>query len=122
PDDRTSLTFLSSFQDDPSVGFYGWLPKEGTVQNGINGKLPTSFNDGEPGYNNISRKQQMVGYAFEHSFDDVWTVRQNLRYSKMDVDYRSIYGLGIDPDNSAELKRGVMNSKEHMSSFAVDTQ
>lgn len=122
PDDRTSLTFLSSFQDDPSVGFYGWLPKEGTVQNGINGKLPTSFNDGEPGYNNISRKQQMVGYAFEHGFDDVWTVRQNLRYSKMDVDYRSIYGQGISATNPAELTRGVMNSKEHMSSFAVDTQ
>lgn len=122
PDDRTSLTFLSSFQDDPSVGFYGWLPKEGTVQNGINGKLPTSFNDGEPGYNNISRKQQMVGYAFEHGFDDVWTVRQNLRYSKMDVDYRSIYGQGISPTDPAELTRGVMNSKEHLSSFAVDTQ
>lgn len=122
PDDRTSLTFLSSFQDDPSVGFYGWLPKEGTVQNGINGKLPTSFNDGEPGYNNISRKQQMIGYAFEHGFDDVWTVRQNLRYSKMDVDYRSIYGQGISPTNPAELTRGVMNSKEHLSSFAVDTQ
>ncbi|CAI1201554.1 ferrichrome porin FhuA [Serratia quinivorans] len=122
PDDRTSLTFLSSFQDDPSVGFYGWLPKEGTVQNGINGKLPTSFNDGEPGYNNISRKQQMVGYAFEHGFDDVWTVRQNLRYSKMDVDYRSIYGQGISATNPAELTRGVMNSKEHMSSFTVDTQ
>ncbi|MGQ8775547.1 ferrichrome porin FhuA [Serratia sp. NA_112.1] len=122
PDDRTSLTFLSSFQDDPDLGFYGWLPKEGTVQNGINGKLPTSFNDGEPGYNNISRKQQMVGYAFEHGFDDVWTVRQNLRYSKMDLDYRSIYGQGISTTNPAELTRGVMNSKEHLSSFAVDTQ
>ncbi|CAI0994309.1 ferrichrome porin FhuA [Serratia quinivorans] len=122
PDDRTSLTFLSSFQDDPDLGFYGWLPKEGTVQNGINGKLPTSFNDGEPGYNNISRKQQMVGYAFEHGFDDVWTVRQNLRYSKMDLDYRSIYGQGINPTNPTELTRGVMNSKEHLSSFAVDTQ
>ncbi|HEJ9096905.1 ferrichrome porin FhuA [Serratia odorifera] len=122
PDDRTSLTLLSSFQDDPSVGYYGWLPKEGTVENGINGKLPTSFNDGEPGYNNISRKQQMLGYAFEHGFNDVWTVRQNLRYSKMDVDYRSIYGSGISASNPAELTRGVMNSKEHLSSFAVDTQ
>lgn len=122
PDDRTLLTILSSFQDDPSIGFYGWLPKEGTVQNGINGKLPTSFNDGEPGYNNISRKQQMVGYTFEHSFDDVWTLRQNLRYAKMDVDYRSIYGIGIIADKPTELTRGVMNAKEHMSSFAVDTQ
>lgn len=122
PDDRTLLTLLSSFQDDPSVGFYGWLPKEGTVQNGINGKLPTSFNDGEPGYNNISRKQQMVGYTLEHGFDNVWTLRQNLRYAKMDIDYRSIYGLGISADNPTALTRGVMNAKEHLSSFAVDTQ
>lgn len=122
PDDRTTFTLLSSFQDDPDVGYYGWLPKEGTVENGVNGKLPTSFNDGEPGYNNISRKQQMIGYSFEHAFNDTWSVRQNLRYSKMDVDYRSIYGLGISPTNPSELTRGVMNSKEHLSSFAVDSQ
>ncbi|VTP66689.1 Ferric hydroxamate uptake [Serratia rubidaea] len=122
PDDRTTFTLLSSFQDDPDVGYYGWLPKEGTVENGVNGKLPTSFNDGEPGYNNISRKQQMIGYSFDHAFNDVWSVRQNLRYTKMDVDYRSIYGLGISATNPSELTRGVMNSKEHMSSFAVDSQ
>lgn len=122
PDDQTSFTLLSSFQNDPDMGFYGWLPKEGTVENGVAGKLPTSFNDGEPGYNNISRKQQMIGYAFEHGFNDVWTVRQNLRYSEMDTDYRSIYGLGVSPENPDLLNRGVMNSKEHLVGFSVDTQ
>lgn len=122
PDDATSFTFLSSFQDDPDMGYYGWLPKEGTVQSGINGKLPTSFNDGEPNYNNISRKQQMVGYAFEHGFDDTWTVRQNLRYAEMDTDYHSVYGLGVDSTNPGLLNRGVLNSKEHLVNFNVDTQ
>lgn len=122
PDDNTNFTFLSSFQNDPDMGYYGWLPKEGTVQNGVNGKLPTSFNDGEPGYNNISRKQQMVGYAFEHGFNDTWKVRQNLRYAEMDTDYRSIYGLGVSSTNPGLLNRGVMNSKEHLVNFNVDTQ
>lgn len=122
PDDRTTLTFLSNFTDQPDMGYYGWLPKEGTVQNGVNGKLPRSFNDGEPGYNNISRKQKIVGYSFDHAFDDVWTVRQNLHYGTVDTDYRSIYGSGVSATAPSQLTRGVMDSDEHLSTFAVDTQ
>lgn len=32
PDDKTNFTFLSYFQNEPETGYYGWLPKEGTVQ------------------------------------------------------------------------------------------
>lgn len=31
PDDKTDFTFLSNFQNDPDAGYYGWLPREGTV-------------------------------------------------------------------------------------------
>jgi iron complex outermembrane receptor protein len=31
PDDKTDFTFLSNFQSDPYAGYYGWLPREGTV-------------------------------------------------------------------------------------------
>lgn len=31
PDDKTNFTFLSNFQSDPDAGYYGWLPREGTV-------------------------------------------------------------------------------------------
>ncbi len=58
PDDKTQFTFLSSFLDEPNIGWFGYLPKDGTVTSGAGGKLPTSFNDGEPGYNKISRKQK----------------------------------------------------------------
>jgi iron complex outermembrane receptor protein len=48
PDDKTDFTFLSNFQNDPDAGYYGWLPKEGTVVPLPNGKrLPTDFNEGE---------------------------------------------------------------------------
>ncbi len=67
PDDKTDFTFLSNFQNDPDAGYYGWLPREGTVvpyydANGKAHKLPTDFNEGESD-NKISRRQKMVGYS-----------------------------------------------------------
>jgi iron complex outermembrane receptor protein len=31
PDDKTTFTFLSYFQNEPETGYYGWLPKEGRL-------------------------------------------------------------------------------------------
>ncbi|MBW1251712.1 ferrichrome porin FhuA [Pantoea allii] len=122
PSDKTQFTFLSSFLDEPDTGWFGYLPKEGTVTSGAGGKLPTSFNDGEPGYNKISRKQKLVGYAFDHQLNDSWTIRQNLRYGTVDMDYRTIFGSQISPFDPSQLTRGALNAKEHLSTFAVDTQ
>ncbi|QTC48281.1 ferrichrome porin FhuA [Pantoea ananatis] len=122
PDDKTQFTFLSSFLDEPNIGWFGYLPKDGTVTSGAGGKLPTSFNDGEPGYNKISRKQKLVGYTFEHQINDNWTVRQNLRYGTVDMDYRTIYGSSVSPFDPSFLTRGALAAKEHLSSFAMDTQ
>jgi iron complex outermembrane receptor protein len=55
--------------------------------NGKAHKLPTDFNEGEED-NKISRRQKMVGYSFSHQFDDTFTVRQNLRYAKINTLYR----------------------------------
>ena len=82
PDDKTDLTFLSNFQSDPDAGYYGWLPRQGTVvpyqdANGSWHKLPTDFNEGEKD-NKMSRRQQLIGYSFAHEFNDTFTVRQNL--------------------------------------------
>ncbi|MFZ1874365.1 MAG: ferrichrome porin FhuA [Chania sp.] len=121
PDDRTNLTILSYFQDDPNVGYYGWLPKEGTVENAPYGKLPTDFNEGEAS-NKFARNQQMIGYSFDHGFNETFTLRQNLRYSKIHSDQDSIYGVGIQAANPNRLNRSVSISDEHLNSFTVDTQ
>ena len=31
PDDKTTFTFLSYFQNEPETGYYGWLPKRGRL-------------------------------------------------------------------------------------------
>ncbi|RJT36042.1 ferrichrome porin FhuA [Rahnella woolbedingensis] len=124
PDDKTDFTFLSNFQNDPDAGYYGWLPREGTVvpyydANGKAHKLPTDFNEGEAD-NRMSRNQKMVGYSFAHQFDDTWTVRQNLRYTKLDTEYKSVYGFGYL--GNGNITRSYVQSKEKLANFDVDTQ
>ncbi|EOC1342155.1 ferrichrome porin FhuA [Cronobacter dublinensis] len=124
PDNQTDFTFLSNFQSDPDAGFYGWLPRSGTIvpyydANGKAHKLPTDFNEGEEN-NKMSRRQQMVGYSFSHAFDDIFTVRQNLRYNRVHTLYRSVYGNEFKAP--ATINRAYVRSDEDMNAFSVDTQ
>jgi iron complex outermembrane receptor protein len=136
PDDKTNFTFLSYFQNEPETGYYGWLPKEGTVEPLPNGKrLPTDFNEGASN-NTYSRNQKMVGYSFEHGFNDTFTVRQNLRFAEMKTSQQSVYGTGICTTNTFNgpcqaiptadrdhyLGRGTVVDNERLQNFSVDTQ
>ncbi|ENA0611108.1 ferrichrome porin FhuA [Enterobacter bugandensis] len=141
PDDKTNFTFLSYFQNEPETGYYGWLPKEGTVDPLPNGsRLPTNFNEGAKN-NTYSRNQKMVGYSFEHGFNDTFTVRQNLRYAQNKTSQNSVYGYGMCSDplytsNPATspcasvpqsqwghtLTRQYVIDNEKLENFSVDTQ
>ncbi|ORM66745.1 ferrichrome porin FhuA [Pantoea rwandensis] len=125
PDANTRFDLLTYFQNEPETGYYGWLPRQGTVvgitrPDGSSYKLPTNFDEGEDS-NKISRNTKMVGYNFEHNFNDTWTVRQNLRYADLRTNYRSIYGNGFDATTN-EITRGSAVSDEKLNQFAVDTQ
>ncbi|WP_345830595.1 ferrichrome porin FhuA [Erwinia sp. HDF1-3R] len=125
PDDKTNFTLLTYFQNEPQTGYYGWLPRQGTVvpivdANGNQHKLGRDFDEGEAS-NKISRNTKMIGYNFSHSFDDTWTVRQNLRYADLRTNYRSIYGSGLDSSTNT-ISRGYAVSEEKLNQFAVDNQ
>ncbi len=144
PDDKTNFTFLSYFQNEPETGYYGWLPKEGTVEPLPNGKrLPTDFNEGAKN-NTYSRNEKMIGYSFDHEFNDTFTVRQNLRFAQNKVSQKSVYGYGMcsEPlytkDQEAlkaspclsipqsqwghTLTRQYVIDNEKLENFSVDTQ
>ncbi|MBQ4922856.1 MULTISPECIES: ferrichrome porin FhuA [Citrobacter] len=119
PDDRTNLTLRANIQNEPSTGYYGWLPKQGTVDPLPDGsRLPVSFTDYAPN-NTYSRYERMVGYSFEHSFDDTFTVRQNLRYSQIKTSQQSVYGFGAVGN---QLTRQIIVADERYNDFGVDTQ
>ncbi|WP_431225118.1 ferrichrome porin FhuA [Serratia sp. L9] len=120
PDEHTNLTLYSYLQNDPNLGYYGWLPMQGTVQNAPYGKLPTNFNEGEKS-NFYSRQTRMFGYSFYHDFNDTWTVRQNLRYMQLHTNQNNIYGTGVAADN-VTLNRNYIVSDERLNNFSVDTQ
>jgi len=98
PDANTSFTFLSHYQKDETGNTMQLLPYQGTVLSNPNGKIPTNTFLGEPGYDHYNREQFAVGYAFEHRFNQHWSVRQNLRYADVSSDYPVTFALGFVTD------------------------
>lgn len=89
PDEDTTLTVKATYTRDPNAALTNWLPALGTLQKNPNGQIPFDFFSGNPNYNSFDRTQSTVGYEFEHHFDDVWTVRQNLRFMHSDSEFKA---------------------------------
>lgn len=80
----------------------------------------------------------MVGYSFDHEFNDTFTVRQNLRFAENKTSQNSVYGYGVcsDPANAYSkqcaalapadkghyLARKYVVDDEKLQNFSVDTQ
>ena len=120
PDADTTVTLLSSYQHDHTAG-QEFLPSQGTVFSNPNGRIPTNRFTGEDQYNKVDRAQVNVGYEVEHHFDDIFTVRQNARYSRIDYSQRQVFGLGLESDLKT-LDRYAYGQDVRANIFDVDTQ
>lgn len=123
PDAETSLTILSQYLkiDSPGGGAPQALPTLGTLYTNPRGRIPTSRFIGEPNYDRFRLEQAFVGYAFEHRFDDVWSVRQNLRFAHVDTDTQRVQGIGLGA-NGQTLSRYAWAFPERSALFNVDNQ
>jgi len=129
PNSDTSFTLLANFQRDDSNTTAGFLPWRGMLYNNPAGQIPDSFFVSEPGFDRYKAEQAAVGYQFEHKANEVFTFRQNLRYSHSTVDYRSIYTAGFNgaghgwvPGSDRLLRRTATFSQPTLNAFVVDTQ
>ncbi|KQV94460.1 TonB-dependent siderophore receptor [Rhizobacter sp. Root1221] len=121
PDGRTRLLLQAYWQNDPEGGYHGGLPAEVTVTTARTGqRVPRSFFEGDPDYNAFKRKQRMVGYQFEHTFDNQWTVRQNFRYLESSVHLEQVYAYGWAGPTT--LNRYVSGADESLRGWTVDNQ
>ena len=120
PSADTSLTLLSYVQRDDS-GVIQFLPSQGTLRPNPYRKLPVDFFTGERDANNFDRDQWGIGYQFQHRFNDVFTVRQNLRYSRVDFDMNVVRGLGLQA-NLRTLNRTMVHIRDLADAFTVDNQ
>lgn len=119
PDEDTSLTVLASYQYDPEGGFYNFVPAVGTVLPSQFGRIPRSFQGGDPNFNRFTRTQASIGYQFEHRLSDVWTVRQNFRYSHIDAEVNVISVRAV---NGRIGTRGATYVSDHANAYALDNQ
>jgi len=122
PTNDTTITFQGVYQKDPQAGFYNQLLSKGigTVYSTPFGRIPTSFYAGEPGFDRTSREFGSIGYLAEHRFDNVWTVRQNLRYSDNDTYTQMVYPSGAGTPDA--MQRNAFWTSEQLRSFQIDNQ
>ena len=126
PDAATSLTILASYQHiDLTHTSTGFLPYEGTVVDlpGF-GRIPRDFFYGDPDFDTYDRQQAMIGYEFSHTFDNDWTVRQNLRYAHVSLEEDALYGNGWDLSDPSRplLNRYRFAHDTTVGVFTVDNQ
>ncbi|WP_244517949.1 TonB-dependent siderophore receptor [Ancylobacter rudongensis] len=113
PNDQTKITFLGEYQNSETpaaMPYFGW-----------NGSVNAPFSQSIGDYNSLEQDQYRIGYLAEHEFNDVFTVRQNLRYGYADTSVRyngiSAYDLAA---GTASRYTGYVHDK--LDSFVVDNQ
>ncbi|MBF1893854.1 ferrioxamine B receptor FoxA [Klebsiella oxytoca] len=118
--DQTRLDLMAYLHRDPEGGSHSGLPYEGTVVPHYGKKIANTFFEGEDDYDKYDRRENMVGYNFEHMFDNGWSVRQKLRYLHTKVELNQVYAAGWL--NETELNRGYSGSDEKMNAITLDNQ
>lgn len=108
PDEGTRLTILGEYSQaltGSTAWYYNPPEAPGTV---------SDLYEGDPDWNDFKQKQGRVGYEFEHQFNDVVTLRQNLRFHSVDADMKY---SGFYP---APPSRSWGHYKEDAKNFVVD--
>lgn len=75
---------------------------------------------GDPNFDKFKQDQQVVGYEFEHRFNETWTLRQNARYGHTETFLNATQGYWA-PAAGAIARRN-RTFDESMSAFVSDTQ
>lgn len=85
------------------------------------GQQRTRVLTGEPSHNLHDQRQWSLGYQFEHRFNPNWTVRQNVRTARADLDAKFVYGYGY-ADDLGNFAQDAYKRDESLRYTAVDNQ
>lgn len=122
PDEDTSLILRAYLQKDPSGGYHGSVPAEGTLYSHNGRKLSDSFYEGDSALDQFKRHEQIYSYDFSHRFNDVWSVHSTGSYSHSNVDLDQVYQIGWDATNPDLLTRYYSGERSSLSAWATDNQ
>ncbi|WP_420548045.1 TonB-dependent siderophore receptor [Curvivirga sp.] len=106
--DDTKITLLSEYMKSLTGGTAAYYNENGRI---------TDLYGGEDGYNDFNQRQYRLGYELEHRFNDMFTLRQNVRYTDIDIDLEYAYWY----DNSGTLARAAGRALETQHALVADT-
>jgi len=122
-DEDTKLTLLTQFTRDDTGITSQFLPVQGTKIKMPFGDISHHKDLGDPNWEYYDRTYYALGYAFEHRLNDVWQFKQNLRYTKTELDFQAIT-VGSYPytmvDDQGNVGRSTTSVDENIGQFAVD--
>lgn len=124
PSTDTSLTLSGYYQRDRAIFNPRFYPAVGTLLPNSFGQIPRDLYLGDPAANEFNRDFYTLGYEFSHDFNETWSVRQNLRYSRSEQD---MFLVLVNPAFAYGSDRHTLNrasgaSEDTLTSFSVDTQ
>ncbi|WP_159994353.1 TonB-dependent siderophore receptor, partial [Roseomonas sp. 18066] len=118
-----------------------WKPREGTritllgeLSRSRTGGNPAYYNDryghvsryesGDRAFSRLDHDQARLGWEIEHAIDSTFTLRQNARYSRQDVDTRYVYTYSgaAQAANPALIDRGTGYELHNLDAFVIDNQ
>ncbi|MCM2456631.1 TonB-dependent siderophore receptor [Rhizobium sp. CG4] len=121
PDEDTSITVYGAYMKDDAGQVPSLIPALGSVYpNSLGLTIPRNFSDGDPSLAIYDKETAYIGYRLEHAFNDDLTLRQNFRYSYLDVNYQNLYATGFAASPTT-LARTVYNAQPTLNAVALDT-
>lgn len=115
------LTFLGHYQEDETGSSAQFLPAQGIVLPNPHGRIPTSRYVAEVDFDRFAREQYDIGYEIDHDFSERLSFHQGAKYAKMETQYVTIFGGGLQPDLRT-LDRFTFGFPEAVESVAVDSR
>lgn len=109
PKAGTELTILTDYSKRESSLAYG-SPRGANVD-------PDTFL-GEPDFDGFDTEQFDAGYQFSHQIGDDWEIRQNARYTQVELDYKQVYGA----TTNAATQRDAFTVDGKLKRFSIDNQ
>lgn len=127
PDDKTSLTLLTSYQWDPHAGFYYYYPVQGTLFANPDGPLSPNFYGGDGKSDRYTLRQVSAGWLFTHRFNDAWSFEQHARYGVSTNAINMVYPIGFSQTSEGDtdygaFDRDVFVNQERLGAVTVDNQ
>lgn len=122
PSEDTNLVLRAYLQKDPSGGYHGSVPAEGTLYSHNGRKLSDSFYEGDSALDQFKRNEQIYSYDFSHRFNEVWSFYSTASYSHSNVDLDQVYQIGWDATNPDLLTRYYSGERSSLSAWANDNR